>query len=537
MKLKLILLFVGLSFVNQVFGQFEFLPLSNEFENKYNHQLYQVETDFHSSVRPFRRSEINTITDLDSIQQTLFYEGKFYEGWLGSAIFNKDVLRVRTDDFDLSINPLINFEGGKDMNGITNYTYVNTRGLYIEGRIGKQVTFMTSFAENQARYADYVNDFINASRVVPGQGLARNFKEDAYDFSNAFGMVSYSPSKYFNFTLGQGKHFFGEGYRSMFLTDGAFNYPFFKIETTVWKIKYVNLWTQQRDLRKHLEVNDQARKKFTSMHYLSYNINSRLNVNLFEAVIYGSDTINGGLEPSFLNPIILFRPIEFANGSDAANVIIGIGASYKLFNDFQVYGQFSLDEFVKGEIISEPGSWRNKYSGQIGFKYYNAFKVPRLNILLEFNSVRPYMYSHDEALTNHAHYSQPMAHIWGANFNETVFRANYSYKRWVAEFQLNAGVVGNDTSDSNWGRNLYQSYNTREQDDNNKIGQGVRTNVVVVDFKLAYIVNPTYNMRVEAGVTARKYTPEVNEGILQEKNTLWLHFGLRTALFNNYFDF
>ncbi len=537
MKLKWILFLAGFSCVNQVFGQFEYLPLSNDFENSYNHQLYQKETDFHSSVRPFRRSEVNAITDVDSIQRQLHYKGKFYDSWFGSALFNKDVLRVRSEDFDLSINPLVNFEGGKDLSGITDYTYVNTRGLYIEGRIGKKVTFMSSFSENQARYADYVNDFINTIGVVPGQGIARSFKEDAYDFSNAYGMVSYSPSKYFNFTLGQGKNFFGEGYRSMFLTDGAFNYPFFKIETTVWKIKYVNLWTQQLDLRKDLEVNDQFRKKFTSMHYLSYNINSRLNVNLFEAVIYRSDTINGGLEASYFNPIILFRPIEFANGSDAANVLIGIGASYKLFNDFQLYGQFSLDEFVKGEIVTQPGSWRNKYSGQIGFKYFNAFKVPRLNVLLEFNSVRPYMYSHNRALSNYAHYNQPLAHIWGANFNETVLRVNYSYKRWVAEFQLNAGVRGLDTAGSNWGSNLYLSYNTREQDDNNKIGQGVRTKIAIVDFKLAYIVNPAYNMRIEAGVTARKFTPEVNVGALKAKNTLWFHFGLRTALFNNYFDF
>jgi hypothetical protein len=74
-------------------------------------------------------------------------------------------------------------------------------------------------------------------------------------------------------------------------------------------------------------------------------------------------------------------------------------------------------------------------------------------------------------------------------------------------------------------------------DDNNKIGQGVTTNIVVVDAKLAYIVNPSYNLRVEAGVTARQFNPEVNVGSLKEDKTLWFHFGLRTALFNNYYDF
>mgnify|MGYP000672244813 CR=1 FL=1 len=518
-------------------AQFEFLPLSNESENIYNHQLFSKSTDFHSSVKPYRRSEVNKITNRDSIIESKYYQGKFYNTWLGGAVFNKDFLTVRTKDFDLSINPIFNFNGGMEMDSESGNTFVNTRGLSIEGRIGDEVTFFTAFTENQARYADYINGFVNSSGVVPGQGVARDFKEDAYDFSNAYGMVSYTPNKFFNFSLGQGKQFFGEGYRTMFVGDGAFNYPFFKIETTVWKIKYVNLWTQQRDIRKDLEVNQAFRKKWTSMHYLSWNVNSRLNINLFESVIYGSDTNNRGIEASFFNPVILYRPIEFANGSDAANVLIGIGASYKLADGLVAYGQFSLDEFVKAEMFSQPGSWRNKYAGQLGLKYYNAFKVPRLFLQGEFNSVRPYMYSHIEGLTNHGHYGQPMAHIWGGNFNEIVLRTNYSYNRWVAELQINIGAIGNDTGTSNWGKDIYQSYNTRERDDNNEIGQGVTTNLMVVDAKIGYIINPSYNLRVEAGITARKFSPEVNVGDLKENNTLWFHFGLRTALFNNYYDF
>ena len=536
MKLRLYgILLICLPFVG--FAQFEYLPLSNDFEMRYTNELFKKDNDFHSSVKPFRRSEVFRTIDVDSLNEKLYYESKFAGTWFGGALFNKHFVEVRTEEFDLSLDPLVNFNVGRERNGNADYTYVNTRGIYAEGRIGKQVTFMTSFAENQARFPGYVSRFVDTLGIVPGQGKARDFKTDAYDFQNAFGIVSFTPSKYFNFSLGQGKHFFGEGFRSMFIGDAAFNYPFFKIETTVWRVKYVNLWTEQRDIRKSVEVNEVHRKKWTSMHYLSYNVNSRLNLNLFEAVIYRSDTNNRGLEASYFNPIILFRPIEFANGSKPANVVIGIGASYKLFNDVQIYTQFSLDEFVKAEIVSEPGSWRNKYSGQLGVKYFNAFKVQRLNLLLEYNAVRPYMYAHERALTNHGHYNQPMAHLWQANFHEVVFRANYSYHRWIVQFHLNAGVVGNDTSSSNWGRNIYRSYNGRELDDNNKIAQGVRTTVIFADGQLAYLVNPSYNMRIEGGITIRTESPEINYGTLRENNTVLIYFGLRTGLFNNYYDF
>ena len=227
MTLKLFSSFLALFIITTVNAQFDYLPLSNDFELKYNHLLYDKESNIHSSIRPFRTSEVSQIVNVDSVIEEDFYSNKFSQTWFGGALFNKHFVEVRTEDFDLSLDPILNFNVGKERGGSSNYTYTNTRGVYVQGRIGKQVTFMTSFAENQSRFPDYVTSFVNGSKVVPGQGQGRVFKEDGFDYQNAYGIVSYTPSKYFNFSLGQGKHFFGEGYRSMFLSDGTFNYPFF----------------------------------------------------------------------------------------------------------------------------------------------------------------------------------------------------------------------------------------------------------------------------------------------------------------------
>ncbi len=535
MKLTFIAVLLCFTFLTAS-AQHEFLPLSTDYGNLYQADLYKKSSNIHSGILPLRASEVATIVNVDSTLKSLQYSGKMFGTWAGRALFSHHFLEVRTPDFDLSVDPLLDFRYGQEQNSNYSYQYTNTRGFYIQGRIGKQVTFMTSFAENQARYQDYVSSFINATKVVPGQGYARGFKDGGYDFANAYGVVSYTPSKYFNFSLGQGKVFFGEGHRSMFLSDGAFNYPFLKIETTVWKIKYVNLWTQLLDINKNLEVNQHYRKKWMAAHYLSYNVNSRLNLSLFESVTYGSDTNNRGLEAGYFNPIIFFRPIEFSNGSDAANVIIGISASYKLTDGLMAYGQFGLDEFVKGEIISQPGSWRNKYSWQMGLKYLNAFGFSRLNLRGELNGIRPYMYQHIEPLTNYGHYNQSMAHPWGANVFEMVFQANYRYKRIVLDVQTNIARTGLDTNGSNWGKNIYLSYENREQDDNNKIGQGVAVNIMYIEAKLAYIINPSYNMRVEGGAVLRVQTFE-NPANGAEYNRPYIYMALRTGLFNNYFDF
>jgi hypothetical protein len=228
--------------------------------------------------------------------------------------------------------------------------------------------------------------------------------------------------------------------------------------------------------------------------------------------------------------------VEFANGSDAANVIIGFGASYKLTDGLMAYGQFGLDEFVLKEITSEPGSWRNKYSWQLGVKYLNAFGISRVNLRGELNATRPYMYQHTQRLTNYGHYNQPLAHPWGGNFFEAIFQTNYRYKRIVADLQINLGRTGLDTNGSNWGKNVYLSYNDREKDDRNKIGQGVAVNIMYVEAKLAYIINPSYNMRVEGGAVFRSQTYEVPSNGTDYRRP-YLFLSLRTGLFNNYFDF
>ena len=63
--------------------------------------------------------------------------------------------------------------------------------------------------------------------IIPGRGIAKDFKSDAYDYPVAEAYLSYTPSKYFNFQFGNGKNFIGDGYRSLFLSDVASPYPLF----------------------------------------------------------------------------------------------------------------------------------------------------------------------------------------------------------------------------------------------------------------------------------------------------------------------
>jgi hypothetical protein len=67
--------------------------------------------------------------------------------------------------------------------------------------------------------------------------------------------------------------------------------------------------------------------------------------------------------------------------------------------------------------IKGDNSWKNKYGYQLGVKYYNAFHIDNLLLQLEYNHVRPYVYSHSVPITNYGHNNQSIGHQWGGTKN------------------------------------------------------------------------------------------------------------------------
>jgi hypothetical protein len=164
--------------------------------------------------------------------------------------------------------------------------------------------------------------------------------------------------------------------------------------------------------------------KYFAFHHLSINIGKKLNIGVFESVVFSDSS---SFEWSYLNPIIFYRAIEQQFGS-SDNVILGADFKWNAFKGFSVYGQFVLDEFVLDNIKEGNGWWANKFAIQAGLKYYDAFGVSNLDLQAETNIVRPYTYSHNPIVTanngipygSYTNYMQPIAHPLGANFNEVI---------------------------------------------------------------------------------------------------------------------
>jgi len=509
----------------------------SEIENGYN----QIGNNSHTASKPFIKREAIKYYDVAGYDSTLSYNKK---SWWGRKLFDEHLLKVEKEDFWFTLDPVMNFQVGKDFNSEHSTTYVNTRGFYIEGQLGKQFSFQTSFYENQARFADYTSDWarehkgVSGAGLIPGQGIANNFKEGGFDYAMAEAELSFTPSKFFNFQFGTGRNFIGDGYRSMFLSDGAFNYPYFKINTTFWNIKYTNYYMFMQDIRPEVALPGNVhQKKFVTAHYLSWNITDRINVGFFESITWADSTNQRGFDISYLNPIIFYRPIEFSLGSSGGNAIVGFSTKIKITNYIQFYGQAVLDEFTLSEVKASNGYWANKFAFQLGLNYFDAFGIEGLQLKQEVNWARPYTFSHREPLQNYGHYNQPIGHQWGSNFWESVSIIRYRYDRLFADAKIIYGKKGYDTATTNWGGDIYKPYTDREQDYGNTVAQGNTGTLFYTNLKAGYIVNPSINLKLYVDFTFRDFKIMEETSFLKNSSGAIISFGIRTDLFNTYYDF
>ena len=528
-SLLLMLLLIGSKIL---VAQNAFIPLSNPIEGLYEPYINTVGSTVHTSGKPLLLKDVETNTPFDSLNTSRVKDNKFTRTLVGRKLFKEHLLRVEEDDIKIFLDPVLEFSGGQDQENNKNFT-TNTRGLWISGSVGKRFSFSTTFYENQSSFPTYLDSVVRKTRVVPGQGRVKNFENNSFDYASASGTISFQLNKHFTFQYGHDKVFFGDGYRSLLLSDNAFNYPFVKIVTDIWKVRYTNVFAEMRDLEKTtINDNEPFRKKYASFHYLDVNLGKRATVGIFEAVVWHSDSTGArGFDFGYMNPLIFFRPVEFSIGSPD-NVLLGINWKYKLSSSVQLYGQIMLDEFLLKEVKAGNGWWANKQGLQGGFKSFNTFGVKNLKLQGEVNYVRPYTYQHREAIGNYGHYRQALAHPLGANFWEAIGFINYTWKNFDISARLSYAEVGYDTSGLNMGQNIYLSYDTHYKEYGNKVGQGDKHQILWADLTIHYLINPATRLSLFAEVSLRDV-----KNPYETKGTVLVQGGIRTRLFNRYYDF
>ena len=496
------------------------------YDNYFNNKEENVQT----FVKPYRQEQLNKVKDSTVAFQPLLIEEKM-------AHYLRKKLNIKEHKkFNLSVLPLKTSLGGIQGKASAYSVRDIAIGATVMANFGTKLSFNFKTLIGGG-VGNYVTDsIIHNYGVVPGLGTAHENPKflRRYSYRYFSGYLSYSPNKYFNFQVGQDKHFWGDGYRSLFLSDVTAPFPFLKITTTIWKFTYVNLYAIMKGAATPSGGPQNWQTKYASFHYLGFNATKRINIGLFGAVVWQGTTQyrNRGFDVNYLNPSVMFLPTEFSLGS-GDNTLIGASYKIKLFKKQQLYGQLVIDDLLIDELLARNGWWANKYGIQTGFKSFDVFKIKRLNFQTELNYVRPYTYSYGpNVVQNYSNYNLPLAHPLGANFVELATFLNYRYQHFFFEGKCVYAIYGSDTATSDYGQNIFIPYTKHPNDYGNSTTQGIKTNLINLSLRGAYIIAPRINLRVELGA---EYRIQQNE--FGTSKIPYVYFGLRTDLSNFYDDY
>jgi len=529
-------------FKNSQFQSHLSIPFSHSYYAQFDPAMNQVGSNSHTASKPYTYSEVSKYYNLESENEKLM---KNKTSWWGRKIWNENMVALQGDGYWFTLNPIVDLQMGKSAPSRSKSTYINTRGVQVRGEIGSQLNFTSTIYESQGKFADYYNNYAVSIQpsggnpaIVPGMGIAKSFKTNAFDFPMAEANLTFTPNKFINLQLGYGRNFIGDGYRSLFLTDGVTPYPYFKINTTFWKIKYTNTYMWLKDVRDAVTVDGTYASKYVANHYLSWNVTKRFNLGMFESVVWANQN-NRGFDMSFVNPIIFYRAVEISSSSKSGNALLGFTSKYKWNNQVNFYGQFLIDEFSLTEVKSGNNSWKNKFAYQIGAKYFNAFHIDNLLLQVEYNHIRPYVYSHSDVITNYGTYNQSLGHQWGGNAKELIAIARYHKGRYFADAKITMGVRGLDfDATTNYGGNIYLNYNDNRPFDNDVVvGQGNKTTILITDLQAGYLINPATNLKLFGSLIYRNFKPTLETDTIKKESTTWFSIGLRCDIFNWYFDY
>ena len=396
-------------------------------------------------------------------QESAIGFGNYRTGAIVTLPFPMQPSAVRGDSLAIQkriqLDPIANLGAGFGSRPIS----VSWLGGQVQWIPGRRWSVGAGYALAGGLLPNYLERRAQNDGYLSGLGYAvADTLSHLYHTHYTFGHVRYTAGKRVALELGKAKQFWGDGYRSLIISDHASPAPYFKLTTTLGKFQYMNLWMQLRDISSTLTLPN-ARVKYSAMHALSYQITPKLNASLYEWVVWQNrDTLSQrGLDLNYLNPLIFYRPVEYSLGSPD-NVMLAASLRWSVTRSLQLYGQFVLDEFNVKLYRRSNNWWGNKIAGQLGLRWNTPGKG--LEVLAEINVARPFIYSHGSSIQAWTHLNQSMAHPLGSNFVESCLRLRYVKKLWSVTEQLNGAAVGRDFdangdgATDNFGGNITRSY-------------------------------------------------------------------------------
>ncbi len=462
--------------------------------------------------------------------------------WLRRKFFQEHLLSVQQPDYNIYADVIVDEHIGYNTRSVnppnaSSQTYqvpmMNTRGYEVKGNVGDKFYFETNFYENQGRFPAYIDSFVRRTQVIPHQANYKNAKADGpgFDFNYSTARLVYLPNKHLLFDLGYNHNFIGDGYRSLLLSDWSVNYPYLRAAVTIGKVQYSVMWSQYLAYLNRSIANGPYyafgfSRKWAQTYLLDWQVTPKFTAGLFESVTWAGSNINtnSDIDATYASPVMFAHSAKSKTGIDN-NELVGLNLKYEVLPKTNLYAQLALDK--TGSDAD------NRYAAQAGVRFLDFLGVDKWNALLEFNTARPYTYGSTNSQAVYSHANLSLAHPLGANFREVIGVTDYTYKNWWFRLEAFVAQQGVDSANSavNYGGNLLNRSTTYPSGPVT-IGQGIKTNTLYGDLRIAYVLNPKTNLRLETGFTYRRQSNALS--LYEDK---YAYLGIRMSFRNLVYDF
>ncbi len=435
-------------------------------------------------------------------------------------LFHRELIEYTADEGKLWITPILNFQYGKSWEDSMRTISQNTRGIRIEGTLGKKLSFTTAIIENQVTLPAYMRAYAQArgevypnyaagtfsqvNAVLFNAGRTKNFKQNGFDYGFALGGITWKASKKLILQWGNTTSFIGSGYRSMLWSDNApasmnlrVNYQLSKRFTIdVLRMRGHNLLRRAENT----SVEALYQTKLLGYEMLHFQVNKQLKIGVVECLSWFREDSLKRTTPSasFFIPLI---GLSNAESKQKVSSFLAVDVAWK--NKFiQVYTQFGSNLKQTKSGVFQLGTrflpFRNKLSFvqvEYNFSDKNAY-----------TSVDKRMH-----LTNHHIF---VAHPMGAAVSELVLRCNYEFRQF---FLLASGNY----------------YFTQNQHFQHLLSAGDWDGidskaVLTTQIQLGFHINRSYGLSFFSEIQGRK---------IENQTSSFFRFGVKTALTSLLNDF
>lgn len=511
------------------------IPLDVDVQNRFNEITLSADSSIFTGFRSVNWLELKPYLQQyrNNIVDSAFGISASSTGYAFKNIANDNWIKTSGSKNIFTVDPYVNAVLGYENHGLGTFVQA-AGGLQFQGIASDKLSYSFGFVSGYREFPGYVTSYIAGNQnYQPGFGKSTP-QSNGFTSTQFNANITYVGGKHFTVAAGYGRNFIGDGYRSLILSDNASNNPYIRLQAKLWRFTYNVLYNKYENPR--FSVFGDEQMKYSVMHYLGINFSNRLQLALYDAVIfYKRDSLaQRGFDVQYLNPLIFMRPIEFQFGSPD-NAFVGITGKYRLYKNGFIYGQIGLDDLnLRTSLDNHAQHFGNKYGLQAGIWNKDFLHVKDLSWRLEWNAVRPYMYGHGfgKIGLNYTHNNQSLADPFNANFHEFISIFNYHYKRWYGTLENlftirgeNPGLPYNNGEDLWGGETGVPTFGS-------KTLQGIKNKYFYNQGTIGYLINPRNRLALEANAVYRKHSAP---GI--SNSDIFLSIGIVTRLFNSYQDF